>query len=167
MIHIGLSVFVAWILSACAGDGPRRSPATLQTVYPPATFAHRVSSSDIDVYWNCARPEPDVVRLDGVVQNSGGRDVEFVDLEVNAVDARNRSLSAARTPLKDLVLHTNQISPFTLNIRAPGTTTRLDLYYNYRLSRRLGFPGLGRSDVRQLARDVCSETQHRVPPPVR
>ncbi len=152
--------FLAVALSACAGDGTGRLPGATPPVYPPAAFAHRVSTADISVYWNCTRPEPEVVRLDGVVQNSGGRELEFVELDGNAVDARDRSVSAARTSLKDLVLHTNQISPFTLDIRVPGTTTRLDLYYTYRL-------GLGRSDVRQFARDVCSETQHRVPQPGR
>ncbi len=166
-VRLASYAIVAAVLSACTGDGTGRPPLGTAPVYPPAAFAHRVSSSDIDVYWSCARPEPDVVRLDGVVQNSGGRDVEFVELEVNAVDARDRSMAAGRTSLKDLVLHTNQISPFTLYIRAGGTPGRLDLFYNYRLSTRAGLPRIGRSDVRQFARDVCSETQHRVPQPGR
>ena len=147
-------------LSACAGAGPGGLPAAQPTIYPPAVFAHRVSTSDVDIYWSCTQPEAGVIRLDGVVQNSGGREVEFMQLEVDAADARDRYVSEAKTSLADIVLHTYQISPFALEIRTPGAGARLDLYYNYRFASRSSFLGLSRPEVRNMARDVCAETQH-------
>ena len=149
-----LSILVAVTASACAGAGPGGEPPQ-PAVYPQAAFAHRVSSGDVDVYWNCTRPEADVVRMDGVVQNSGGRAVQFVTLEVAAADARDRYVSNARTALKEILLHTNQISPFTLEIRMPAAAARLDLTYSYRFT-------AATPEIRNLARDACSPTQHRV-----
>lgn len=150
-------------LSGCAGAGPGGLPTAQPTIYPPAVFAHRVSTSDIDVYWNCTQPEADVIRLDGVVKNSGGQEVQFVELDLAAADARDRYISEAKTSLADIVLHMNQISPFVLEIRTFGAAVRLDLYYKYRFPPRAGRPGSLRSEVRELARDVCSPTQHLVP----
>jgi hypothetical protein len=151
---------VGLMLSACAGAGVG-GPAESK-VYPPAVYAHRVSTNDVDIYWNCTRPEPTVVRFEGVVQNWKGGQVKFMELELDGADARGRYVSGAKTALKDIVLYTNQISPYALQVRPTGTEERFDLFYWYYIDARFG------ESPRQqfLARDACSPTQHRVPKPV-
>lgn len=102
------------------------------------------------------------MELDGVVQNIGGRDVRFVELNLVGVDSRGYSVSQTTTSLSDIVLSINQTSPFHLRLRPAGSEVRFDLYYQYRLGFGSGFPAFPDETHRFYARDVCSETQHRV-----
>ncbi len=126
-------------------------------MYPQATFAHRVSSPDVDIYWNCTRGESGLLRVNGVAQNTGGREVQFLELQLEGVDAKGRSVSDAAAKVSDVVLYTNQVSPFELALSPAGSEVRYDLFYRYSIGRRLS-----KQDIHFMARDVCSETQHRV-----
>ncbi len=151
---------LALVPSACAVAGT--GGLSESKIYPPAVYAHRVSTNEIDVYWNCTRPEPTLVLFEGVVQNWKGGRVKFMELELAGVDGRGKHVSGGQTALKDIVLHVNQISPFTLQVRPAGGEERFDLFYWYTLDATVG------ASPRQqfLARDACSPTQHRVPKPV-
>ncbi len=157
--------FLVLGVAACAGDGSRQTTPAQLPLYPPAVFAHRVSTSDVSVYWNCTRPEPDTVRVDGVVQNIGGGSVQYAEVEIVSVDAKDRTIASVNSTVRDAVLQTNQISPFQLGLRTVGAEVRIDLYYEYRVRSGFGLGGLQVSPHRFRARDVCSETQHRVPKP--
>jgi hypothetical protein len=158
----GFLALAGIVLSACTADGTRGLPAAQPTVYPPAVFAHRVAAEDVEIYWNCTRPTPDVLQLDGVAKNIGGREVRSLELELDSVDAKNRNLLRAATSLPDIVLYTNQISPFRLQLQTGGAEVRFDLFYQYRLRPRIGTLNPGAEERRSMARDVCSETQHRL-----
>ena len=161
-IRLGLVAALGVGMAACATEGSRPSAPPL---YPPAVFAHRVSTSDVTVYWNCTQPESGALRVDGVVQNTGGGSVRYAEMEIVAVDARDRTIASVRSAVRDLTLQANQISPFQLGLRTVGAEARIDLYYEYRVRPHFGFGGLQSSTERFRARDVCSETQHRVPKP--
>jgi hypothetical protein len=171
-IRTGVLACLGIALTACAADGTWRPPAA-STLYPPALFAHRVASSHVALYWNCTRPEPGVVRVEGVAQNPwASQEVRFLELEVAGVDARERYVSQASTALPNFLLGTNQISPFHLDLRTVGSEVRFDLFYQYRFQENggrflagspVGVPRLfAQSTIRFMARDVCSDTQHRV-----
>ena len=172
-ISLGMIVLLGGILSACAGSGALRPPAAEPTIYPPAVFAHRVESSHVALYWNCERPEPGVLRVQGVAHNPWSQqDVRFLELDLVGVDSRERSVSEASTALADFLLRTNQISPFQLDLKTQGTEVRYDLFYRYRFQDNggrlltghlVGAPRmLAQSTIQFMARDVCSETQHRI-----
>ena len=148
------------MLSACAGAGMGGPSET--KLYPPAVYAHRVSTNEVDVYWNCTQPEPAVVRFEGVVQNWKGGRVKFMELELVGADGRGRYVSGGKTALRDILLHVNQLSPYALHVRVDGGEKRFDLFYWYYVDATIG------ESPRQqfLARDACSPTQHRVPKPV-
>jgi hypothetical protein len=119
----------------------------------------------VTVYWNCTRPEPGALQVDGVVQNTGGGVVQFAEVELVAVDAQDRTIASVRSAVRDVQIETNQISPFQLGLRTVGAEARSDLYYEYRVRSSFGFGGAKLSPERFRARDVCSESQHRVPKP--
>ena len=152
-------------VTACATEGNAPSPPAQPALYPPAVFAHRVSTADLTVYWNCEQPEPGAVRVDGVVQNTGGRSVEYAQIEIVSVDARERTIASVRSGVRDVILQTNQISPFQLGLRIVGAEARIDLYYEYRARPHFGLGGFQGFPEHFRARDVCSDTQHRVPKP--
>ena len=143
---------VEMVLSACAAQ-----PA----VYPPATFAHRVATQDVEIYWNCTKAESGLLQVDGVARNIGGRDVRFLNLEVESVNVRESRLLSAAAPLQALVLPINQLSPFQLQLPTRGDEARYDLFYQYRVPSRLGALDPDAGERRFMARDVCSDTQNR------
>jgi hypothetical protein len=159
--------FLGLGVAACAAEGSRPSLPTQASLYPPAVFAHRVSTTDVSVYWNCTRPESNALRVDGVVQNTGGGSVQYAEVEIVSVDTRDRTIASVRSTVRDAALQPNQISPFQLGLRTVGAEARIDLYYEYRVRSAVGMGGLQVSPQRFRARDICSETQHRVPKPQR
>ncbi len=132
-------------------------------LYPPASFGSSVSSPDLTVYWNCQRPDPARVQVDGVAQNSSGNQVRFVRFELAGVDASGKEVSGGQGSLRATVLYLNQTSPFTIQARTAGTEVRFDLHYSYAVQ-GFGDGGSG-TDGGFMARDVCSPTQHRVQRP--
>jgi hypothetical protein len=151
--------------AACATDGGGSTPAAQPPLYPPAVFAHRVSTTEVSVFWNCTEPEPGALRVDGVVQNTGGGSIRFAEVEIVSVDARDRTIASMRSAVRDILLQTNQISPFQLGVRTVGAEARIDLYYEYWLPGLFRLGGVEGSPQRFRARDICSETQHRIPKP--
>src|SRR5512134_1829818 len=108
--------FLAMALTACAANETGRSGQVQPSLYPPAVFAHRVSTSDVTVYWNCTQPESGALQVDGVVQNTGGGSIQYAEVEIVSVDARDRTIASVRSTVRDAVLQTNQISPFQLGL---------------------------------------------------
>jgi hypothetical protein len=155
--RIGWLVVMLSGLPACAGVASEE-PATLgSTPYPPAVYEHRVGTNEVEIYWNCARPDAGTAQVEGVVRNSKGGVVEFLELELVAVDAQGRSAATAQTALRAIRLFANQLSPFVLRVRAGGAE-RFDLYYTYNRDATQGEA----QQARFQARDVCSATQHLV-----
>lgn len=165
-LRVMLAAFLALALGACTLPAGRPSP------YPPDTYAHRVASSHVVLYWNCVRPEPGILRLEGVAQNPWSpQEVRFLELELVGMNSQEQSVSHARGEAQDILIRTNQISPFRMELRPAGSEVRFDLYYEYRfqdveMQGRLAGPLLGAPRLlaqtqRFLARDACSESQHR------
>ncbi len=161
-------------LAACAGGGMTGLPVAETIAYPPPGFVHRVASSHVDLYWNCARPSPEAIRLDGLAFNPwSAQEIRFLEFELVGVDARERAVSSAKGEARDFLLGTNRSTPFQLDVKSTGTEVRFDLFYQYRFNegndgRLLAGPPVGRPLLlaqamkRFMARDVCSESQHRV-----
>jgi hypothetical protein len=152
-------------MAGCAMEGGQPPSTAQPPLYPPAVFAHRVSTTAVTVYWNCTQPEPGALYVNGVVQNSGGGVVQFAEVEIVSVDARDRTIASVRSAVPDVEIQTNRFSPFQLGLRAVGAEARIDLYYEYRVRSLFGFGAAKVSPERFRARDVCSESQHRVPKP--
>jgi putative hemolysin len=147
---------MALSLSACSTAGTSRVLGLGPGSYPPAVYTHRVGSANVDIYWNCAQPEPGVLEMDGVVWNTGGRTVNFMKLNLVGADSHGGTVSQATTSLPDIALGINQISPFHMRVRTVGSEVRFDLYYEYYPGTEFGF------SHRNFVRDACSPTQHLV-----
>jgi hypothetical protein len=149
-IALGTGIVVR--LVACA------TPGTQNAVHPPAAFEHRVSAADVRVFWNCTQPEQGVLQMDGVVQNIGGQQIQFAEVEVVAVNASNQTVSSARSAVRDIRLQSNQSSPLQLQLRTLGDEVRFDMFYRHRVGSVSGIGADGPRQVQNMARDVCSPT---------
>jgi len=168
-----LGVFIGLTVSACAMDESLRTSAKEATPYPPPGYNHTVQSSDVALYWNCARPDAAVVQVSGVAFNPwASQPVRFLELELVGVDSGERTVSEVGAEARDMQILTNQSTPFHLRLRTAGSESRLDLYYRYKFqdggrdrmlaSLAWNAPLLLAQQVQFRVRDACSETQHRV-----
>jgi len=168
-----LAATSALFLVACAGGGASTEflSSALKTD-PTAGFTHRVANAQVVLYWTCTRPEPGLLRVEGVAQSPWSpQPIKFMEFNLVGVDDRDRQVSATSAALPTILLWMNEVSPFSLALKPAGTETRFDLYYLYRFDEGgngrffSGPPGAGSRLLAQalrvyLARDACSETQH-------
>ena len=161
-------------LSACAADGTLLQLPPPFAAYPPTGFKHTVQTSHVVLYWNCTQPEAGVLRLEGVAFNPWmSAPVQYLEFEVEGVDAGAGSVSEGKAAARDIQIHTNQSTPFQIDLRTTGKEVRHDLYYQYRMNEgegkrmeaSLDWDGpvlFAQQNRRFSVRDACSDTQHLV-----
>lgn len=159
-------------VAACTSlAAQRQTVATPEPTASSTVFSHRVSTTHVLLYWNCTRPEPGQVRLEGLVYSPYFSDVRGLQFELAGMARDERVVSETRAVLPDFGLGMNRTAPFQLTLRTTGTEVRYDLYYGYRaqggLRSSLAGPPvvLAQSQSWFMARDVCSDTQHWYPRP--
>ncbi len=182
----GLLVLLGVGLAACAAEGGLALRTTPPTPYPPPGFAHKVSSPAVELFWNCTRPAPDTLLLEGVAFNPwSGADIRFLEFDLVGVDARGATVTEASAAARDLIFGMMGSTPFQLALRPTGSETRFDLFYQYQYQEP-GDSGGGQPNaalptgappvrlvsstpfllaqappIRFMVWDVCSETMHR------
>ena len=141
----------------------------LQPPAAPETFQHAASSAHIELYWTCSEPEAGRLRVNGVARNRGhAQEIRFVELELVGVNGGERTVSEARAALPAILLHTNEVSPFRLELHPAGTEVRYDLYYQYLANEgkaisafgSIPAPLLAQQNQRFIVRDACGLHQH-------
>ena len=168
--RLGWLVVLAMIASSCASYEVGAAGATPS----PAIFAHRAASSQVVLYWNCTHPVPDRLRLEGVAQNPWeAQPVRSLEFELVGVDAGDRVVSETKGAAPNILLGTNQTTPFTLELKTVGSELRFDLYYHYRFlepeKEASAVPARAASIIllaqeqRLVVRDVCSPLEHLTP----
>jgi hypothetical protein len=128
---------------------------------PFDSFAHRISDGTVSLYWNCSRPAPDGVRVEGWANNPDYpqpiNDLEFILYGVNAQEG---TVSQAKASAKAYLIQTNEPTTFTIDLKTVGAEVRYDLVYQYwgAGDSGMGFRGGGRVGQRQqnMAKDVCA-----------
>jgi len=183
----GLLVLLGVSLAACAEEGGLALRTTSPTTpYPPPGFAHEASSPAVQLFWNCTRPAPDTLLLDGVAFNPwSGADIRFLEFNLVGVDSRGYTVTEAKAAARDLILGMMGSTPFQLALRPTGSETRFDLFYQYefqepgdtgsasqnaalptgappvRLVSSAPFLLAQAPPIRFMVWNVCSETMHR------
>jgi hypothetical protein len=163
------------VLTACASEGPPAAVMLGNTQWPPIEYKHTVSTGAIRQYWNCTRPEPGVMQLDGVAANLwSGQPIKFLEWELVGADKDGHTVSSAKLASKAIQLMTNQYTKFQIDLRTIGNEVRFDLHYNYRynegeggrrLEATLDWDGpvlFAQQNQRFFVLDACSDTQHLV-----
>jgi len=145
---------LALALAACAGGA---SSMNLDF----SSYAHKVTDGTVALYWNCSRPAPGRVRVEGVANNPyspvGLEDLEF---RLYGVNAGGGTVSRARASAKAYMIEPNAPSPFSIDLRTRGGEARFDLVYSYMLAGGIGGgPGFGAGgggEQQNMARNVCA-----------
>ncbi|MCX5733704.1 MAG: hypothetical protein NTW68_05200 [candidate division NC10 bacterium] len=174
-IRVAVLFVLGLALSACAADGTFKPLTSTSTPYPPSGYMHTVQTSHVVLYWNCAQPEAGVLRLEGAAYNPWmSAPVQYLEFELEGVDAMAGSVSEGKAAARDIQIHTNRSSPFQIDLRTTGKEVRYDLYYQYRMNDGQGGNRMDASldwdgpvlfaqqNRRFSVRDACSDTQHLV-----
>ncbi len=167
-----LLLSLGFILSACAEGGPQSGLSIGKIQWPPTDYKHTVSTTAIRQYWNCTRPAPDVMRLDGLVANMwNNQPVGYLEWQFVGVDKDGHTVSSASAASQVLQLYTNQYTTYQIDLRTTGVEARFDLYYQYRffegdhnkLEASLDWDGpvlFAQQNKRWFVLDACSDSQH-------
>ena len=143
------------LLAGCAGGA-----SSMDVNF--SSYAHQVTDGKVALYWNCSRPSPGVVQVQGVANNPY-LTVPLEDLEFRlyGVSAQGYTMARARGSTKEYWINTNAPSPFTLTIQTKGVAVRFDLGYSYMLADtggggRFGGGGGGSAEQQNSANDICA-----------
>jgi len=90
--------------------------------YPPTGYVHEVHSDPLELCWNCTRPDPGTVLLEGVAVNPwSAQPVQLVSFDLVGVDTRGRTASSSSVDVQALaILNTNQSAPFRIDLHVRG-----------------------------------------------
>jgi hypothetical protein len=125
-----------------------------------SSYAHQVTDGTVALYWNCSRPSPGVVQVQGAANNPHLMvPLEDLEFRLYGVSVQGYTMARARGSAKDYWINTNAPSPFTLTIQTKGVAVKFDLGYSYMLAGNVvgGLFGGGMSAEHQnMARDICA-----------
>ena len=126
---------------------------------PFDSFAHRISDGTVSLYWNCSRPAPGAVRVDGWANNPAyPQPIKDLELILYGVNAQDRTVSQAKGSAQAYLIQTNEPSSFVVDLKTVGAEVRYDLVYQYwgGGDSGMGFSGSGSQRQQNMARDVCA-----------
>ncbi len=165
---------VVLTMAGCAAGAPQTASMLGNTPWPPPGYRHTIDTGVVRQYWNCTRPEPNVLRVDGVVANVwSSQPARYLRWDLVGVDSGGRTLSSAEIKSAVAELSSNTYTTFQINLQAAGGETRFDLHYEYQFQERghspmvatLDWDGpvlLAQATQRFFVRDACGESQHLV-----
>lgn len=121
------------------------------------SYAHRVSDDTVTLYWNCNRPGPGLVRVEGVANNPFYvQPIEDMELRVYGVNAQGANVSRARGSTQDYLIETNSPSPFSIVLKTKGGEVRYDLVYSYMTEAGGARREVGGNQQQNFARNICA-----------
>ena len=165
-------VLVGIVMSGCVAGGPPTAAMLGNVPWPPPEYKHTISTGAIRQYWSCTRPEPNVVRLNGVAANVwSSQPVRYLVWELVGVNADGRTLTSAQVKSAAVELTTNTYTTFEIDLRTAGGEARFDLHYEYQFQDRghntmfaaLDWDGpvlMAQATQRFYVLDACSDSQH-------
>jgi hypothetical protein len=143
------------LLAGCAGGA-----SSMDVNF--SSYAHQVTDGKVALYWNCSRPSPGVVQVQGVANNPYlSTPLEDLEFRLYGVSAQGDTMARARGSAKEYWIQANAPSPFTLTIQTKGVAVRFDLGYSYMLADtggggRFGGGGGGTAEQQNSAKDICA-----------
>lgn len=159
--RFGLPGVVGALLWACAPAqytdlGPPPVP-------PPASFAHRAASAELELLWNCSRPQPQVMRLTGAAHNIGQNEVRSVLLTAKSVKTGDAPILVTAEALPEIILYASGPSPFQVDLQLEKAPTRIDLSAVYQVTPSVSAQASPGSQENLAADDVCEPSRHPNP----
>lgn len=127
---------------------------------PAGDFAHKATRWDIELYWNCVRPEPGLLQVEGVVISTYFQaPIQDLEFRFYGVDARGASVSRAEGAARDYLIPLMARSPYRLTLRTEGREVRFDLAYSFLAQESGGMSNSSESGYSVL-KNICPVENH-------
>ena len=162
-LRCGLLAVIGAFLSACAAD--HYTASSSPSVPPPASFAHRAASPDIELFWNCSQPQPQAMKITGTARNSGQREVRSVELTVRSLRAGDVPILQTAEALPEIILYAAGPSPFQIDLPLENTPSRIDISAAYIVTLDLSAPSTAGPQGSLIVEDACAPTRYPNPVP--
>jgi hypothetical protein len=121
-----MTLLLAALLAGCAGSAGG-SLGKLDF----SKYAHQGTDGTVNLYWNCNRPAPGVVRVQGLANNPNyTQPLEDLTFRLYGWTAQGY-VSRASASAQDYWLNLNAPSPFTIDLKSQGEMVRFELSYSY------------------------------------
>ena len=148
---VGLALLVIG-LAACAGQN---LDSSMDIDF--SKYAHQVADGKVAIYWNCSRPTPGTVQVQGVANSPWFTDpIQDLQFWVYGVNSQDGNVSRAHGSTRDFLIQLNAPSPFDLTLQATGQEVRFDMIYDYTMGGGGGRRGAGvLGEQRNMARNIC------------
>jgi hypothetical protein len=157
-IRFGLFAVIGSFLLACAPD--KYTDISSTSLPPPASFVHHAASENIELFWNCSQPRPEVMRVSGAVRNNGQQEVRSVDLTVRSLRAGDVSLLQTAAALPEIMLYASGPSPFQIDLPLEKSPSKFQVSALYRTTPDLSAPSSVGPQGSLVIEDACAPTQH-------
>jgi hypothetical protein len=147
------------LLAGCAG---MKGASSMNIDF--SKYAHQVTDGTVALYWNCTRPSPGIVRIEGVANNPWVMSpLQDLLLRFYGYSAQGATLVRASTMPKEYWIQPNAPSPFTVNLETKEAVAKVDLAYSYMLAAIGGGGGRGggggsstSAEHQNTANNVCA-----------
>ncbi len=154
----GLVAVMSVVLTACAAD--HYTDLSSPPVPPPASFAHRAASPDIELFWNCSQPQPQAMKITGAARNSGKREVRSVSLTIRSLRTGDVPILLTAEALPEIILYAAGPSPFQIDLRLENAPSRIDISATYQVTPDLGAPSSTGPQGSLIVEDACSPSRN-------
>ncbi len=158
-VPCGVVTVVSLLLSACTPA--HYVPLSPGPVPPPASFAHRAASSDVELLWNCTWPQPQIAHLSGAARNIGQREVRSIDLTVRSLQTGPAPLLQTEAGLPDTMLYGPDPSPFQIDLPLEKIPSRIDLTARFQVTPGPIAPGASGTPGLLTVEDACAPGRHQ------
>jgi hypothetical protein len=131
---------------------------------PLDDFAHTAIRWDIELYWNCARPERGLLQVEGVaISTYLQAPIKDLKFHLDGIDAHGARVSRTEGAARDYLIPLMARSPYRLTLRTVGREIRFDLAYSFLGQESGGMSSSSNSgEGVSVLRNVCpAETRSR------
>ncbi len=157
-VRCGLVAVMRAVLSACAAD--QYTPLSSPPVPPPASFAHRAASPDIELFWNCSQPQPQAMKITGAARNIGQREVRSVSLTIRSLRTGDVPILLTAEALPEIILYAAGPSPFQIDLGLENAPSRIDISAAYQVAPDLSAPSSAGPQGDLIVEDACAPTRY-------
>ncbi len=163
--RFGLVALAGFVLTGCATDEGQYKPLSPATAPSPASFSHRAASPDVELFWNCGQPRPEIMRITGAARNIGQRNVQAMSLRARSLRTGDWPMVLTEDALPEIILYWRDLSPFQIDLQLEKAPFRVDLFALYQISPSPNQPNIAGPPMDLNIEDACATTRYPNPTP--
>ncbi len=158
--RLGLMTVIGAVFSACTSDTGTYKPLFPPPAPSPTSFTHRAASPDVELLWNCAQTQPEIMTITGAARSIGRRDVQSIMLRARSLRAAEMPILLTEEALPEIILYSRDLSPFQIDLKLEKTPSQINLFAEYQVTPDPNQPGVAGPPKNLNVEDACAPARH-------